>query len=306
MFLLCKLFFDTKRKLMKEVTLQKIQRDGRLMKATFLPDNGMNLKSLMIEDIELIDQSTKGLFEEKMGGYGPLIGPHFYHRKDAAIAHVPDESIFPHIKRVRAKGCKEPFSHGIARYVPWNWSASETTIEGYLSGEDRFHEITLKALEGFDFKIAFKATLLDDGLDITMDVESVGSPSIAGLHYYYAIPKGDAKVSIDSQNTYNDMGTWRTIPKRWEAADGNGLLFDLNEESDFGFLSNRPNHTGHARLETSLYSLIIDYKTTSDENAFQLYYPKGASFVCIEPVTAKNPRDAKQMKNHLNVHIGVQ
>ena len=291
---------------MKEVTLQKIQRDGRIMKATFLPNNGMNLKSLMIDDIELIDPSTKALFEEKMSGYGPLIGPHFYHRKESSIPHVPDETIFPHIKRVRAKGCKEPFSHGIGRYVPWNWHADETSIESHLSGKDTFHGITLKALEGFDFKMVFKATLLDDGLHITMDVESVGSASIAGLHYYYAIPPGGAKVYIDAQDSYNEMGTWRPIPKKWLGKEGHGVCFDLNEESDAGFLSNRINHTGHARLETSLYSLIIDYETSSDENAFQLYHPKEASFVCIEPVTAKNPRDAKQMKNHLNVHIGIQ
>ena len=246
MFLRSKFFFDTKRNLMKEVILQQIQTDGRMMKAIFLPENGMNLKSLTIDDIELIDPSTKGLFEEKMGGYGPIIGPHFYHRKENSIPHVPDETIFPHIKRVRAKGCKEPFSHGIARYVPWNWHANETAIEGNLSGKDTFHGITLKALEGFDFKMLFKASLLRDGLHIKMDVESIGSPSIAGLHYYYAIPQGDAKVSIDSQNTYNDMGTWRPIPKKWEGKDGHGITFNLEEESDFGFLSNRPNYTGHA------------------------------------------------------------
>src|SRR4051812_40760409 len=111
---------------MKEVVLEHSLTDGDLLRAVFLPDYGMNLISLKKGETEVIDQSTRTMFEERMSGLGPLIGPHFYHRKDKDITFVPDETIFPHIARVKAKS-PEPFSHGIGRYVPWKYHASATT-----------------------------------------------------------------------------------------------------------------------------------------------------------------------------------
>lgn len=288
---------------MKEIILKHVSDDGGLLQATFLPENGMNLKSFKKDSIEVIDQSTKGLFDDHMAGLGALIGPHFYHRKDIPL--VPDETIFPHISRIKAKGGKEPFSHGIARYVPWNWTASDLSIEAFLSGMDTISGITLAALEGFDFEMSFKAKLNSKGLHIDFFVESEKHASIAGLHYYYALDNNKGRVLIECDGLYNDMGSWKPIPKAWQGHDSNLLDFNLDNASDFGFLPNRPSYTGDATLETKTHKLHIHYKTNSDENAFQLYHPQGASFVCIEPVTAKNPRAAKQKKNHLQVTIEV-
>ena len=304
-FLLNKFYFVTNNEIMKEVILQRKLSDGSQLKAVFLPEQGMNLASYKKNEIEAIDQSTKEQFEERMGGLGPLIGPHFYHRKPSDIPFVPDETIFPHIARIKSKENIEPFSHGIARYVRWNWNASDTSIEGRLSGMDTYKGVTLAALEGFDFQMKFNAHLSDDGLHIELIVNSESKPSIAGLHYYLATSEGKGSVKMNCEEKYNDMGVWKPIPKDWQEDDPNHLRFDLNEESDYGFRPLSENFSGDALLTTKSHQLKIHYKADSDEHAFQLYHPKGASFVCIEPVTAKNPRDAKQKKNHLRVNLEI-
>jgi len=291
---------------MKEVILQRILEDKSLLQALFLPQQGMNLASLKRNGVEIIDQSTRVQFEEGACGLGPLIGPHFYHRKNEEIPKIPDETFFSHIEREKVHGNHEPFSHGIGRYVPWNYSASSRSIEGQISGMDTYRGITLAALEGFDFQMKFKAHLAEDGLAIDMRVDSEKRPSIAGLHYYYALDDcaGVVKMTCDAQ--YNDMGVWKSIPKGWQESDANHLRFDLQEESDYGFRPIGKKFTGDAHLQTKSHKLHIHYKTDSEEHAFQLYHPKDASFVCIEPVTAKNPRDAKQKKNHLQVKIRIR
>jgi hypothetical protein len=287
---------------MKEIILQGALEDGSLLTATFLPEYGMNLSSLKYNEIEVIDQSTKDLFDERLSGLGPLIGPHFYHRKENDIPLIPDETIFPHLKYVRKSGSKEPLSHGIGRYVPWNYTATENQISSHLSGMDTYRGITLAALEGFDFLMTFKAHISPSGLEIEMHTDSINHSSIAGLHYYLALKDSSGSVKMKCKNEYGDKGVWKQIPERWLDSTGE-LNFNLNEESDYTFSPISSDFSGKALLETLSHKLTISYKTASDENAFQLYHPPGASFVCIEPVTAKDPRDAKQKKNTLFVKI---
>ena len=287
---------------MKEIILQNTLEDGSILSATFLPEYGMNLSSLMKGGIEVIDQSTKNLFDERLGGLGPLIGPHFYHRCENDISFVPDETIFPHLASVRKSGSKEPFSHGIGRYVPWNYQVRENQITAHISGMDTYRGITLAALEGFDFLMTFKAHISTQGLEIEMHTESVGKPSIAGLHYYYALGNHSGHVKMNCSNKYGDKTVWRDIPTRW--LDGEGHLnFDLSEEADYTFSPISTNFSGVAHLISPSHNLKIQYHTNSDEHSFQLYHPPGASFVCIEPLTSKEPRNAKQRKNALFVQI---
>ena len=91
---------------MKRITLTNIAPKGELLQATYLPEKGMNLISYKMGDIEVIDQSTYPLFEERFAGLGALIGPHFHHSKAPPLDF--DLSLFPHIKQVMAKGEKEP------------------------------------------------------------------------------------------------------------------------------------------------------------------------------------------------------
>lgn len=287
---------------MKEIILQGPLEDGLLLTATFLPEYGMNLSSLKYDEIEVIDQSTKNLFDERLSGLGPLIGPHFYHRKENDIPLIPDETIFPHLQYVRKSGSKEPLSHGIGRYVPWNYTKTETSVSAHISGMDTYRGITLAALEGFDFLMTFKAHISLSGLEIEMHTDSLHHPSIAGIHYYFALKNQCGFVKMKCKNEYGDKGFWKPIPERWLDSQGD-LNFDLREESDYTFSPSNPDFTGEAILQTEGHLLTISYKTTTDENAFQLYHPEGSSFVCIEPVTAKDPRDAKQKKNALFIKI---
>ena len=72
-----------------------------LYEALFLPEKGMNLTSLKYKNIEVIEQSTKTLFEERYAGLGSLIGPHFHMRPSSRIPPIKDESPFPHIAKIK-------------------------------------------------------------------------------------------------------------------------------------------------------------------------------------------------------------
>src|SRR5947209_3792431 len=104
------------------VVLKSQTEKGESMQATFLPEKGMNLVSFKKGNLEVIDQSTLPLFEERFAGLGALIGPHFHRRLPETLPHIADESLFPHIARVKAKGAADPFSHGIGRYAPWTYT----------------------------------------------------------------------------------------------------------------------------------------------------------------------------------------
>ena len=51
--------------------------EAKGIQATFDPEHGLNMMSLVIEGHELIAQSTKNGFFESSRGLGPLIGPTF-------------------------------------------------------------------------------------------------------------------------------------------------------------------------------------------------------------------------------------
>ena len=290
---------------MREVKLKHCCRNDKLFEATFLPDQGMNLSSLKYGDLELIDQSTKGLFDDHLGGLGPIIGPHFYQRDKVLVAHVPDDNMFPHISRVYKSGKVDPFSHGIGRYVSWNWSSTDRSISANISGLDACQGVTLAALEGFNFDMEFRAKMHDSAMDIYMSVQSMESPTVAGLHYYYAINGENGRVVLPSVDKYCDRGAWRSIPDEWRDEYTENVVFDLVQESDYTFKPNTSDFTGIAVLETDSYSLKIGYEAGSDEHAFQLYHPQNASYVCIEPITATNPREAKSMKNTIKIRMEI-
>lgn len=154
------------------ITLKNQALDGQLLQASFLPLKGMNLVSLKKGDLEIIDQSTINLFEERFAGLGALIGPHFHHRENQQIPLVPFEELFPHIARVKLKGGNEPFSHGIARYAPWNYSSTETTLHAKISGDDTWNGVLLSTLEGFNFEMYMDIELTSQGLTIELSVNA--------------------------------------------------------------------------------------------------------------------------------------
>ncbi len=289
---------------MKTTSLKHRSKDGKLLEATFIPTQGMNLISYKKDGIEVIAQSTQDLFDERLSGLGPIIGPHFYHRKAREFPTIVDTTIFPHLKKIGYKAGEEPFSHGIGRYVPWNITSSDSSVDAMISGIDTYRGITLAALEGFDFEMHFKAQLDSNGLHIKFSVESEGSPSVCGLHYYYAIDDNNAIVTIDSQGEYNDLGEWKSIPNQWHNPITKQVHFDLKNPSDYGFIPPDERH-GKALLETKEYHLSIEYSSPTNQNSLQLYHPKDSKFVAIEPISAKNPRNVTALKSSIDVHIDI-
>lgn len=289
-----------------KVVIEAEAENGEKLSASFLPNKGMNCISFKKGAIEAIDQSTKNLFEERYAGLGAMIGPHFHHRNPSIIPHIQNESLFPHIALVKAKGSKEPFSHGIGRYAPWTVkSATASSIKAVLKGGDLWNGVALKALEGQDFSMEYEAKISGQGLEIVLSVAS-DTESVVGLHTYYALPTGTGRVLAKVQNTYNDKGIMKPIPAEWKSEAENHLLsFDLTQEADYGFHSFPDPLHGSIILETGSYSLQVSYWSDNKENSWQLWHPKGGSFVCIEPLSASDPRKPILSVSRIKIRISI-
>lgn len=286
------------------ITLQHQTKQGSRLQATFLPDKGMNLVSLKKDDLEVIDQSTQNLFDERYAGLGALIGPHFHRRKLETIPSIKDEQLFPHIARVKAKGIQDPFSHGIARYAPWKAESTHNSVKAQITGKDTWNGIALSALEGQNFNMQLNAHLREEGLFLTLSIVS-DTASLVGIHYYYALPNGKGRVISEVQNQVGIQGELKPIPSNWQFDSQQRLTFDLQEEADFTFRPYPNLLRGNILLETEKYQLRTRYDCDCAENCWQLYHPKGASFVCIEPISSQNPRFPNLTVSSLNIHIEI-
>ena len=273
------------------------------LEALFLPEVGMNMISYKKGGLEIIDQSTKNLFEERSAGLGPLIGPHFHWRK--VIPPIADESLFPHIARVKSKGVQEPFSHGIARYAPWKVEkATPTMLRGVLTGKDTWHDVPLAALEGQNFKMEFCAELLPEGLKIDLSVVSEAD-SLVGIHYYYRLPQGTSVVKSAVKEHYLNQSEPQKIPPEW-GYDGHRLAFDLRRGADYTFFPYPDPIHAEIVLETGEYRLKTSYSCICQENCWQLYHPEGASFACIEPISSQDPRHPNLTVSALSIQLSIE
>lgn len=287
-----------------EVWIQSQSEKGELLKACFLPSKGMNFTSYSKEEREIIDQSTRPLFEERYAGLGAMIGPHFHHRK--VIPTVKEPDLFPHIAKLKAKGVAEPFSHGIGRYAPWQLeSVSENEIRAKLSGDDRWNGVALKDLEGQNFKMGYVAKMLPQGLEIQLFVTSE-TESVVGLHTYYRVDGGLGSVKCRVQNHYVDKSEIKPIPSTWNYSHDHTLTYPLDEEIDFGFHPFPDPLNGSILLESSHHRAKVNYQCFNQENSFQIWHPKDASFVCIEPLSAKDPRKPKLTSSQLKILISIR
>lgn len=288
------------------IVLKNRTPSGNSLEAAFLPEKGMNMISFKKGDIEVIDQTTIALFEERFAGMGALIGPHFHRRNPEILPKLTDEQeqLFPHIARVKAKGTLDPFSHGIARYAPWQASAAENRVHARLTGKDHWNGIPLAALEGQSFTMAFDAELAPDGLHINLSVVSE-TDSLVGLHYYYSLPEGKGTVTSDVQSFYLDQNEKKTISADWNLSSQQTLNYQLNRDTDFTFYPFPNPLEGKILLDTGTYKLETRYACPSQENCWQLYHPKESSFVCIEPISAQNPRRPNLTVSSLKVHLQI-
>lgn len=292
---------------MTEIKIKNETNQGELLVATYLPDKGLNMISFKKNDLEVIDQSTRPLFDERFAGLGALIGPHFYRRRPETIAPIPHPERFPHIARVHAKNPGiDPFTHGIGRYAPWKYEYDRTTLNATLKGSDLWNEIPLKELEGQDFTLNYRAAMKPNGLEIEYSVVSEFD-SVVGLHYYYHLPNGKGTVTSRVKNSYISNNQHLPIPESWTYDPATQTLaFSMEDEADFTFHP-FPNPTvGEMLLDTGAYRLRITFHSQSEECSWQLYHPKGASFVCMEPVSAQDPRHANLTVSALKVHLSIE
>lgn len=289
---------------MNPIILTNTSDTGEQLQATFLPDKGMNMVSYKKGSTEIIDQSTKSLFEERFAGLGALIGPHFHRRNPAVLPKITDESLFPHIARVKAKGVADPFSHGIGRYAPWKATATSNAFKATLTGKDTWNGVPLSALEGQNFTMHFNGTLTPKGLHLDLDVVS-DTDSLVGIHYYYHLPNGTGKVISAVQPDYIADGEKKPLPSTWKVDDQHVLTFDLTEENDFTFFPYPSPRAGKILLDTGAYKLQTTYTCPSTENCWQLYHPKGASFVCVEPISAQDPRHPNLTVSSIHIELEI-
>lgn len=288
---------------MDTITLQSQTSNGDFLEATFSPQAGMNLLSFKKNDIEVISQETRSLFDERKAGLGALIGPHFHRRNSKIIPPLENESLFPHIAALKSQGVEEPFSHGIGRYVPWKAEATKNTISAILEGKDEFQGIPISKLQGQDFKMSLKAQLAPNGLSIHLSVVS-DFDSVVGFHYYYDLPKGQGTVSSNVLPKYRDVHDWKQIPQDWNYKN-HELSYNLNQEADWGFQPFPNPLNGKIYLETLKYKLQVSYQSQCEENSWQLFRPQKASYVCIEPLSATNPRKPQLSVSSLNMHLNI-
>lgn len=287
---------------MQKIVLNNRSPSGAYLEATFLPEKGMNMISLKHNDLEIIDQSTKSLFEERFAGLGALIGPHFHHRK--VLPQIKDDSLFPHIASLKAKGINEPFSHGIARYAPWQAEATSTSVKATISGKDTWNGVPLADLEGQNFKMIFTAELLEDGLHIQLSVVSE-TASLVGIHYYYHLPQGQGKIISAVKDTYIVNNQLQSIPSSFQRDSQNRLHLDLDNSIDYTFFPAPNPLEGRILLDAVTYQLLTSYSCASQENSWQLYHPVGSSFVCIEPVSSQDPRHPNLTASSINIHLQI-
>lgn len=259
-----------------------VQLQSGELKAVFDPEKGMNLISYSKGAVEVIDSATDSLFRERFAGRGALIGPHFHQRPKARVRAIANPSAFPHLKYM--EGRPDPFSHGIARYVPWKFEADQNTIRAKLSGKDVFQDMKLADIEGQNFELDFKATL-SDGLKIEYSVVS-DTDSVVGLHTYYRLVNGKGIVRAKVKEEPFD------------------LKLEMDKPYDLNFHPFRPR-LGNIHLETSEYNLEIEYKAPSEELSWQLFHPQGATFVCLEPLSAFNPRSPHLTSSVIEVKITI-
>jgi len=289
---------------MQEIILERITSKGNRLQAIFLPEKGMNLISYQKDGIEVIEQSTWNIFEERFAGLGALIGPHFHRRLTELVPKLADESLFSHIARVKAKGVQDPFSHGIARYAPWQAEATKTSVKATLSGKNEWNGVPLKDLEGQNFNIELFAALEDDGLHLKLSVVS-DTASLMGIHYYYSLPNGQGHIQSQVQKNVRIDGQLKPIPAEWMFDEQQILRFNLENEADYTFRPYPNPLKGEILLETDTYSLCTKYLCNNEENCWQLYHPKDATFVCIEPISSQDPRHPNLTVSQLEIHLEI-
>lgn len=263
---------------MSIITLKKYTKEGKLLQAQFHTLKGMNMLSYKKDNLEVIDQTTMDQFTERFAGLGAIIGPHFHRQRDDLIPSSFPKEVFPHIQTIEKKGIKDPFSHGIGRYVPWKIeSSSEDGFSAVLQSNDSYQGVPLAQFEGTEFIMTYRAHLTPKGLLLKMHIEAERA-ALMGMHFYYALYGKAAYLQAQVDDQYNDAGTFKPIQSNWFPEEIHQLILPIEGDLDFGFCHHPNPCRGSATLFTEKYQLKISIQAPTSNNSFQVYHPKNASF----------------------------
>lgn len=287
---------------METLVLTHISESNVRTEATFLPEHGMNLISYKKGDVEIIDQSTKQGFDERSGGLGPLIGPHFHRRRKDLLPKLDKE--FPQSEYCKEHGIADLFSHGVARYVPWKFERTETGFKAKLSGKDTWHDLPLSQIEAQNFQMTMDAELNSQGLKIDLSVVS-DTDSLVGIHYFYRLPNGKGVIKAGVKEKCIINSALVDVPESYGYKEKT-LNFPIDQPIDCTFHSSPDPDKGIIRLETEEYTLKTEYECISEENSWQLYHPENASFVCIEPISAQDPRHPNLTVSSISINLKIE
>ena len=102
-----------------------------------------------------------------------------------------------------------------------------------------------------------------------------------------------------------DNGEKKSLLPEWGVGSDHLLKFDLSRSADYTFYPYPEKSKGEITLETNAYTLVTQYAAQSQENSWQLYHPEGASYVCIEPLSAQDPRHPNLTVSSLEITLSI-
>lgn len=228
----------------------------------------MSLINLSVRGVPILDMSREKIFYECRKGLGSLILPHF-----SQSERIPknDLDIFPHVPYLRRLGVRDPFQHGVSRYVSWRYQAAADSVTGSFAGRDVFHGYRIEELCGFYFSADVRYRIADSG--IVIDIEVKGEePVEAGIHFYY-----DLK---------NRNSAWVELPLQERDKPE---VFCFNQGHNQTYWPSMTNEWVTYTLTTESYVLQTMVRATGNPeetfNAVTLFNPEGARFACVEPLS---------------------
>lgn len=264
------------------------------IKISVSPEMGMALIDFTVCDRSILNQSLKDEFFKCKKGLGPIILPHFNQASAVTFEDIDknDEKYiqFPHISYLQKKGIFHPFQHGLARYVSWDYQVKNNTIIGKISGNDKINNVSLKDLNGFDFKGKVTYTLLQNYLSISLQV-SGDMPVASGIHFYYDSINEKSTISL---NAYKGENKTRMIFLNENHDD---VLIPLADENGFS----------HCLLKTERYNLLTEFMSKGNSNrvfdSIVIFNDIKKNFVCIEPVSYVVGTKNTKLKHCGEIHL---
>lgn len=283
---------------MHPIILKKRTDNGMELEATFCPDLGMNLLSYKRNGIEVIAPWT----ENSNFSLRSCIGPHFNSRR--VFPQIKDENLLTHIRSAQTQGYSDPFPNGIGSHAPWQVSFSENKLQAKLSSQDNWCNTPLSSLQGQNFKMELKAELTSEGLE--MEISTVSeADSLAGFRYTFAWPHGHAQIISQVQKHYLNQQGLHEIPSEWNYQQSQlSFQLDRSQAANFIFAALNPLE-GKIWLETDSYRLLTKYYCCCQENCWQVYHPVDASYLCISPMSAKDPYHPNLTVSSIRVKLQI-